>query len=205
MRRHRILWTMTLAAATALLGFALVGTLIAADEGEGAKAEAKSAGPACKAGEKPACAECKPGEPCAKCAARRAGQGMRLEQAMKALDAAAAALEKDDAKGALAHVQAARKLLAACVEHAKAGPAAAAVNVRCPIMGKAIDPDKVPDDLTRTYHGHKVGFCCAGCLTEWDKLTDEQRHEKLGASLPCIRCGKARAECACPKPGAGKS
>lgn len=53
------------------------------------------------------------------------------------------------------------------------------VNVRCPVMGGRIDPENVPAELTRTYKGRKVGFCCAGCPVAWDALGDEEKAEKL--------------------------
>jgi hypothetical protein len=56
------------------------------------------------------------------------------------------------------------------------------VNVRCPITGNKIDPDKVPADLTREWKGQKIGFCCAACPPAWDKLTDEQKQAKLDAA-----------------------
>jgi hypothetical protein len=57
------------------------------------------------------------------------------------------------------------------------------VNARCPIMGTKLDPAKVPDALTRTFQGQKVGFCCGGCPAAWDKLTDPQKQEKLDAAM----------------------
>lgn len=50
-------------------------------------------------------------------------------------------------------------------------------------MGNAIDPNKVPDSLTREYNGQKVGFCCGGCPGRWDKLTPEQKDAKLKAAM----------------------
>lgn len=55
------------------------------------------------------------------------------------------------------------------------------VNTRCPIMGGAIDPAKVPDSLVRTHKDQKVAFCCPGCLPAWDKLTPEEKDAKLKA------------------------
>ena len=53
----------------------------------------------------------------------------------------------------------------------------AVVNARCPIMG-----GKVADGLTRDYKGQKVGFCCGGCPSQWDKLTDAGKDAKLAAA-----------------------
>lgn len=57
------------------------------------------------------------------------------------------------------------------------------VNARCPIMGSKLDPANVPASLTRTFNGQKVGFCCGGCPPKWDKLSDEQKAEKLKAAM----------------------
>ncbi len=57
------------------------------------------------------------------------------------------------------------------------------VNPRCPIMGTKLDQDDVPAKLTRTWKGKKVGFCCKGCPTKWDKLSNEQKRQKLNAAM----------------------
>ena len=63
-----------------------------------------------------------------------------------------------------------------------AGEKVAVVNSKCPIMPtRAVDPEKVPANLVRTFKGRKVGFCCSGCPPKWDELTDEQREQKLAA------------------------
>ena len=72
---------------------------------------------------------------------------------------------------------------------------AAFVNARCPIMGTPIDPAKVPAELTRTYKGQQVAFCCAGCPTEWDELSDEEKDAKLAAAMP------ASGQPTAPEPG----
>ena len=62
-------------------------------------------------------------------------------------------------------------------------PEAKVVNARCPIMGNAIDPDKVPASLTREFKGQRVGFCCPDCPAAWDKLSDAEKQAKLQAVL----------------------
>lgn len=57
-------------------------------------------------------------------------------------------------------------------------------NVKCPMMGTKLDPAKVPASLTREFEGKKVGFCCPGCPEGWDKLSAEQKRQKLTAVLP---------------------
>ena len=53
------------------------------------------------------------------------------------------------------------------------------INSTCPMMGTALDPGKVPANLTREFKGKKVGFCCGSCLTAWDKLSDEEKDAKV--------------------------
>jgi hypothetical protein len=64
---------------------------------------------------------------------------------------------------------------------------ATVVNTKCPIMGSAIDPTKVPPSLTREYKGQKVGFCCAACPPAWDKLSDADKDAKLAKVVPTAR------------------
>lgn len=64
------------------------------------------------------------------------------------------------------------------------------VNAKCPKIGNPIDPAKDTDKLTRYYKGKKVGFCCAGCPTAWDKLTDVEKETKLSKVL--ISKGKSK-------------
>jgi hypothetical protein len=52
-------------------------------------------------------------------------------------------------------------------------------NTVCPIMGSKIDTSKLPASLIREFNGQKVGFCCAGCPAQWDKLTDAQKQARL--------------------------
>lgn len=112
-----------------------------------------------------------------------------------AVDAAEKALEGGDEKAALAEIKKAKEKLAAMTmkcemgqcpmcKMAKAAPTTTGfVNVRCPIQGGQINPEKVPASLTREYKGQKVAFCCPGCPGVWDKLSDEQKDAKLKASL----------------------
>lgn len=52
------------------------------------------------------------------------------------------------------------------------------VNSRCPVMGNAL-PEHMPKRMTRKWNGLTVGFCCPGCITTWDRLTDQERQKKL--------------------------
>ena len=64
----------------------------------------------------------------------------------------------------------------------KTTPAAKAsmgiVNSKCPMKGEPVDKD----DPTIDYHGQKVAFCCSGCLSKFNKLTDEQKAAKIAAA-----------------------
>jgi len=58
-------------------------------------------------------------------------------------------------------------------------------NTTCPIMGKKLSDRKaVAAKLVREHKGKKVGFCCAGCLPKWDKLSDAEKDAKLGGKTP---------------------
>jgi hypothetical protein len=104
-----------------------------------------------------------------------------IDEAAAAIDAARKAVESGDKEMALKQLDAAKARLAACKAPASR-PAGAFINRRCPIMtGSAIDPDKVPPELTREFKGQKVAFCCPSCLTAWDKLSDKEKQDKLDA------------------------
>ena len=57
------------------------------------------------------------------------------------------------------------------------------VNVRCPITGNKIDADHVAANLTTEFKGQKVGFCCGACPAAWDKLSDQEKQEKLSKAV----------------------
>jgi hypothetical protein len=50
-------------------------------------------------------------------------------------------------------------------------------------MGGKVDQANVPESLRRTYKGHNIGFCCAGCPQRWDSLTDAEKDAKLAEVL----------------------
>lgn len=91
--------------------------------------------------------------------------------------------------------------LAGCEDEEATPPPAGAVeqagrfvNTRCPIMDVEIDPDDVPPDLVRTFEGHRVAFCCAQCPPEWDRLSDQEKREKLVAASPPGALGSPQGE-----------
>ena len=113
-------------------------------------------------------------------------QGMcvkKLDQAIKAIDAATKAGEAGHKATALAELKKARGLIVSCRKTLSEMGKGRFVNVRCPILGTKLEPEKVPQNLTRTYMGKKVGFCCAGCPEQWDKLSPEEKASKLGKVL----------------------
>lgn len=52
--------------------------------------------------------------------------------------------------------------------------AADLANSKCPISGKAVNPD-----VTVKYKDVTVGLCCKGCVGAWNKLSDEDKQKKL--------------------------
>jgi Tfp pilus assembly protein PilX len=130
---------------------------------------------------------CKDGKMCKGCKAKsRADAHARLSAkvsgALKDLSAAEAAVKAGEKKTALAELAKVRKVLEAL--HARVKPAAGkgTVNSVCPIMGGKFDPNKVKPNLVVAYKDGKVGFCCAGCIPKWNKLSNAQRDQKLAAA-----------------------
>jgi hypothetical protein len=54
------------------------------------------------------------------------------------------------------------------------------VNSRCPMMPD--HPLGGKKMVTTAYNGKTVGFCCAGCVPEWNKLSDAEKQARLVAS-----------------------
>ncbi|MHC4166296.1 MAG: hypothetical protein ACYSWQ_05010 [Planctomycetota bacterium] len=52
-------------------------------------------------------------------------------------------------------------------------------SLSCPITGSPIGINMIDESLTRDYKGRKVAFCCAGCPSAWDKLSDPQKQAKV--------------------------
>ncbi len=114
-------------------------------------------------------------------------QGMcvkKMDQAIKAIDAAIKAGKAGHKDTALTELKKARGLIVACRKTLFEMGKRRFVNVRCPILGTKLEPEKVPQNLTRMYMGRKVGFCCAGCPQQWDKLSSEEKAKKLGKAVP---------------------
>jgi hypothetical protein len=107
-----------------------------------------------------------------------------LPAASSSVDRALTSLVAGDTKTAMLELQKIKKLLAATHtalgKHVKPKFA----NVKCPIMGAPINPEKVAKTLIRDYKGQKIAFCCGGCPATWDKLTDAQKEAKLAKVKP---------------------
>ncbi len=126
----------------------------------------------------------------AKCQGGRKMCANRLQDAIKAMDAAIEAINKDDKDAALASIKKARKIVATSREAML--QMGRPVNARCPMKGSKLDPDNVPENLTRTYMGKKIGFCCAGCPTAWDKLSKEEQSDKLSKEEQADKLSKEK-------------
>ncbi len=100
------------------------------------------------------------------------------------LEKAVAAVKAGDDKAALTHLQTAQSVLERVkrvVEEAVQPPF---TNTKCPMMGGAINPQKITPALTREFDGQKVAFCCAGCPDMWDKLSNADKQAKLNSQRP---------------------
>jgi hypothetical protein len=51
------------------------------------------------------------------------------------------------------------------------------INATCPVMG-----GKVNQAVSVDYSGHKVGFCCPGCIDSWNEMTDEEKAAAINAA-----------------------
>jgi hypothetical protein len=43
------------------------------------------------------------------------------------------------------------------------------------MSGRPVDPN----GPTVEYHGKTVGFCCGGCVSPWDKMSDAEKNAFL--------------------------
>jgi hypothetical protein len=68
--------------------------------------------------------------------------------------------------------------LAGCQSAGKGG-SMGIVNSRCPMTPNC---GKSPTAANSVEHrGERVGFCCGGCISEWNQLSDAERDAKLAA------------------------
>ena len=50
------------------------------------------------------------------------------------------------------------------------------INANCPISGNPVSADV----RTLSFQGKEIGFCCAGCVGKFAKLTDAEKAAKIG-------------------------
>ncbi len=110
-----------------------------------------------------------------------------LPMTSKSIDKAIKAIEAGDKKTALAELHKVQKMLAAINAGIGKLVKPKFANVRCPIMGSPIRPDKVTDNLIRDYKGQKIALCCGGCPATWDKLSDRKKEAKLAKVKPTLQ------------------
>lgn len=67
--------------------------------------------------------------------------------------------------------------LGACAANGPTNANASMLNEKCPMQPQCGQALKTTAD----YKGGKVGFCCAGCVGEWNKLDESQKAERLAA------------------------
>ncbi len=103
------------------------------------------------------------------------------------IDKALKAVQSGDKKTALSELNKAKKMIAEI--HLAIGKLVKPkfANVRCPLMGSPINPDKVTKNLIRDYKGEKIAFCCAGCPAAWDKFSDTTKAAKLAKVKPTVK------------------
>ena len=107
-----------------------------------------------------------------------------LPMVSASIDKALKAVESGDKKTALAQLNMAKRMIAEINLAIGKLVKPKFANVRCPIMGSPINPDKVTKDLIRDYKGAKIAFCCAGCPAAWDKFSDTTKAAKLAKVKP---------------------
>lgn len=58
------------------------------------------------------------------------------------------------------------------------------VNAYCPVEPEdEVYQQKRKPELVRIWNGQAVGFCCEGCLPDWDKATPAEKDAKLAAVM----------------------
>ena len=120
-------------------------------------------------------------------AALKAADSHHIPALSQSLEKAILAIKAGEDEIALFELQKAQTLLEAVKQAVKKQIAPEYVNSKCPMMGGPIDPSKVTAALTREFNGQTIAFCCNGCPGMWDRLTDEQKQEKVAKVLPAAQ------------------
>ena len=110
-----------------------------------------------------------------------------LPMVSQSIDKAIKAVEAGNKETALAELHKAQKMLATVKDGIGKHVKPKFANISCPIMGSPINPEKVGKNLIRDYKGQKVAFCCGGCPSKWDKLTDAEKTAKLAKAKPTLQ------------------
>ncbi len=61
------------------------------------------------------------------------------------------------------------------------------VNTVCPLSGEDFGTNDRSSEVVRAYKGENIGFCCPGCVSKFEKLSDE----KKAAALTAAKANKA--------------
>ena len=106
-------------------------------------------------------------------------------EAIALLDEAVKATEMGNAAEAKMKIEKANMLLKDMhIAQKKCMEKMPAANDRCPITGKKINRMDAPENPTALYKGKKIGFCSLTCLPLWDRLTDQEKDQKLEKVMP---------------------
>lgn len=109
-----------------------------------------------------------------------------LPMVLLSIDKAIKAVEAGNKETALTELNKAQKMLAVIKDGIGKHVKPEFANIRCPIMGSPINPDKVAENLIRYYKDQKIAFCCGGCPVTWDKLTEAEKESKLAKAKPTV-------------------
>lgn len=109
---------------------------------------------------------------------------VRIPVISQSIDEAIKAIEADNKETALTELHKAHEMLALVKDGIGKYVKPRFANIRCPIMGSPVNPDKVDGNLIRDYKGEKLAFCCGGCPGQWDKLTDAEKDARLAKVKP---------------------
>ncbi len=106
-----------------------------------------------------------------------------IDDAVKLLGSAQAAIEDNDLESASEEVDAAierlKEFKGKAAEHCPVKADNRPVNTKCPMMGSEVDPDKVSEDLKLNFQDETVAFCCSPCVGAWENLSEEEKAEYL--------------------------
>lgn len=58
----------------------------------------------------------------------------------------------------------------------------AVINTMCPVGGDDFGSKERPSELARTVSGQNIGFCCEGCVKQFDKMSEEKKAAVLSAA-----------------------